>query len=120
VEDVAARLRLNAPRVYELVRLGHLPAVHVGKHVRFRPATVRAWIADLEGVGTETASTYGPPRDGRRAATASPTVRAHPARAGGVRLSAPELHRSSEARRSRHRGAAGPTDQTSGGAGSET
>jgi excisionase family DNA binding protein len=41
----AKYLDLSLPRVYELVRLGLLPAVKFGRTVRFDPAALAAFVA---------------------------------------------------------------------------
>jgi excisionase family DNA binding protein len=51
VEDVAQLLRVPRRRVYELARAGLMPAVHLGKQVRFPEDKLRAWI-DAGGVRT--------------------------------------------------------------------
>lgn len=43
-EEVAAILKVRKGRVYELVRSGSLPAVHLGRQVRFRRADLEAWL----------------------------------------------------------------------------
>ena len=47
-EEIADMLRVTKGRVYELVRQGRLPAVRIGRQVRFREETVVAWLAKLE------------------------------------------------------------------------
>jgi len=44
-QEVAAILNVRTGRVYELVRSGALPAVHIGRQVRFRKADLELWIA---------------------------------------------------------------------------
>lgn len=44
VETVAEILDVTTWRVYELVRRGLLPAVHLGKHVRIDPDVLDNWI----------------------------------------------------------------------------
>ena len=43
-EKVAEWLSVPKLRVYELVRVGHLPAVRLGRQIRFDPAKIRAFI----------------------------------------------------------------------------
>lgn len=45
VQEVSAILQVRPARVYELVRIGLLPAVHLGRQVRFRKAELERWIA---------------------------------------------------------------------------
>jgi excisionase family DNA binding protein len=47
-DELADILRVPKGRVYELVRQGKLPAVRIGRQVRFREETVAAWLAELE------------------------------------------------------------------------
>lgn len=51
-EEVADMLLMPEPRVYELVRQGKLPAVRIGRQVRFRQETLDAWLAILEDRGS--------------------------------------------------------------------
>ncbi len=44
-EEVGERLRIPKHSVYELVKKGHLPALHIGRRIRFRVADVEAWEA---------------------------------------------------------------------------
>lgn len=44
-EEVAAILKVRKSRVYELVRSGALPAVHIGRQVRFRRSDLERWLA---------------------------------------------------------------------------
>lgn len=41
---VAARLGVSRHRVYELIRTGALPAVHIGRQVRVCPVALERWI----------------------------------------------------------------------------
>lgn len=43
-EEVADRLRVNLGWVYRAARLGQIPAVRVGRYVRFAKADVDEWI----------------------------------------------------------------------------
>src|SRR5262249_42642324 len=43
--ELAMRLHIGPARLYELVRQGLVPAVRLGRQVRFDPAAVEAWIA---------------------------------------------------------------------------
>jgi excisionase family DNA binding protein len=53
VDEVAERLRLTIPRVYELARRKQIPCVRIGRQVRFDESQLRAWIeqggSDLTG-----------------------------------------------------------------------
>jgi excisionase family DNA binding protein len=44
--EAAAILRVPEARVYELVRQGRLPAVHIGRLVRIPEDALRKWIAE--------------------------------------------------------------------------
>ena len=44
VEEVAEMLRLSKGRVYELIRRGVIPAIHLGKQVRVPSAAFHAWL----------------------------------------------------------------------------
>lgn len=48
-DEIARILRVSKGRVYELARQGRLPAVRIGRQVRFREETVEAWLVALEG-----------------------------------------------------------------------
>ena len=54
-DEVAELLKVSRFRVYELGRTGALPAVRLGRQVRFNPAVLRAFIESggraLEGDG---------------------------------------------------------------------
>ena len=45
-EDIARLLSVKPSWVYEKVRAGELPCVHVGRHLRFTRAMVERWLAD--------------------------------------------------------------------------
>ena len=45
VREAGDILRLSIFSVYEMVRDGRLPAVRVGRAIRFRPETLEAWFA---------------------------------------------------------------------------
>jgi excisionase family DNA binding protein len=60
VPEVARRLCFAEAYVYELIRLGRLPAVRAGKYVRIRPASLREWVAAREGLDSDGAAAYGP------------------------------------------------------------
>jgi excisionase family DNA binding protein len=45
-EDVARLLLVKPSWVYEKVRAGELPCLHVGRHLRFTRAMVERWLAD--------------------------------------------------------------------------
>jgi excisionase family DNA binding protein len=44
VEAVADALDLTHPQVYRLVREGRLPAVSIGRYLRFDPVVIQRWI----------------------------------------------------------------------------
>jgi excisionase family DNA binding protein len=44
VEKVAEILDVKVWRVYDLVRMNLLPAVHMGKHIRIDPDVLEQWI----------------------------------------------------------------------------
>jgi excisionase family DNA binding protein len=50
-EDAAALLSVGTYTVEALTRQGQLPAVKVGKFVRYRPADLRAYVDRLGGPG---------------------------------------------------------------------
>jgi excisionase family DNA binding protein len=60
VPDVARRLGFAESYVYELVRVGRLPAVRTGKYVRIRRSTLREWMVACESVDTVEGARYGP------------------------------------------------------------
>jgi len=45
VQQVAAALQVPQRRVYEMIRLGLLPAVHLGRQVRISQAALDSFIA---------------------------------------------------------------------------
>ncbi len=47
-DEIAQILRVPKGRVYELARQGKLPAVRIGRQVRFREDAVEAWLSGLE------------------------------------------------------------------------
>lgn len=44
VEDVAGHLGVSQPTVRNYIRTRGLPYKRVGRHLRFRPAEVAAWV----------------------------------------------------------------------------
>lgn len=46
IEDVAQRLSIGRTKVYELMRAGVLPTVHLGRSVRIPLADLEAWVRD--------------------------------------------------------------------------
>ncbi len=46
--EIAQILRVPKGRVYELARQGRLPAIRIGRQVRFREDAVEAWLSGLE------------------------------------------------------------------------
>ncbi len=47
-DEIAQILRVPKGRVYELARQGKLPAVRIGRQIRFREDAVEAWLSGLE------------------------------------------------------------------------
>lgn len=45
-EEAAVRLSVSRARLYQLVRHGLVPAVRLGRAVRFSPAALDAFVAD--------------------------------------------------------------------------
>ena len=45
VQEAAARVAVSTDALYELVRSGRIPAVHLGRRVRLDPAQLESWIA---------------------------------------------------------------------------
>ncbi len=82
VEETAGRLGFAKGYVYEMIRLGRLPAIREGKYVRVRASTLTEWIRAREGLdGGYTASIVSG-RDGRGAQSPSGSDGRHPGRAG--------------------------------------
>jgi excisionase family DNA binding protein len=51
VPEVAKMLQISEQSLYAAVRAGQIPAIHVGKRVRFDPEALREWVAKAnEGV----------------------------------------------------------------------
>lgn len=78
VPDVARRLGFAESYVYELVRLGRLPAVRTGKYVRIRRSTLREWMVACESVDTVERARYGPAHERIPDRRGSPGGRADP------------------------------------------
>jgi excisionase family DNA binding protein len=51
VDEVAAHLKVSRRWVYDLVQRGGVPAVRVGRYLRFRPADVRGLLTARDGDG---------------------------------------------------------------------
>ena len=47
--EVAALLRMTASWVYSETRSNRIPHLRLGRYVRYRRSTIRAWMSDLEG-----------------------------------------------------------------------
>ncbi len=47
-DEIAKILRVPKGRIYELARQGKLPAVRIGRQIRFREDAVEAWLSGLE------------------------------------------------------------------------
>lgn len=43
-EEVAALLRVNIKTVYDAVKVGEIPAVHVMKTIRFSRSALTSWL----------------------------------------------------------------------------
>jgi excisionase family DNA binding protein len=83
VPEAAERLNIPRSYLYELVRLGRVPAQRIGpKYVRLNPATV-AEIQE-KGLDGRIGLTYSRRRDGTGIARPPGTARAHPGRARGA------------------------------------
>ncbi len=50
-DEVAEALQVPKPRVYELARQQVLPAVRIGRQIRFRQEAIETWLAALEDRG---------------------------------------------------------------------
>ena len=79
-EDVATMLGVSRDWIYSETRAGRIPHVKLGRHCRYRPESIHAWLAELEAGG----SVSGTNRGGT-ARTARPTAprsepHEHPAR----------------------------------------
>jgi excisionase family DNA binding protein len=51
--EVAESLQVPKPRVYELARQRMLPAIRIGRQIRFREQALETWLAALEKHGTQ-------------------------------------------------------------------
>ncbi|MGH7777293.1 MAG: helix-turn-helix domain-containing protein, partial [Candidatus Dormibacterales bacterium] len=61
VEEAADRLSLGRSKVYELIREGRLPVVHIGRSVRVPVRSLQAFVAELmEAASREQAGEPGP------------------------------------------------------------
>lgn len=60
--DVARRLNVPLPRVYELVRAGTLPHIRLGRQVRFDAERLERWLArgGTDDVAGSAESPYDP------------------------------------------------------------
>jgi excisionase family DNA binding protein len=52
-DEVADILGMGRDWVYAEVRAGRLPHVKLGRYVRFREASITAWLAELERAAPE-------------------------------------------------------------------
>ncbi len=50
-DEVAEALQVPKPRVYELARQHALPAVRIGRQIRFRQEAIETWLATIEDHG---------------------------------------------------------------------
>ncbi len=53
VSEVAEYLRVNPQTVYRKAKSGELPAVRIGRAIRFRRAELDAWLKGLSTVSQE-------------------------------------------------------------------
>jgi excisionase family DNA binding protein len=49
--DVSVLLRVTRARVYELIRLGIVPAIRLGRQVRVSSQQLRDWLARGQSIG---------------------------------------------------------------------
>ena len=61
VDEVAERLGEKPAWVYDRVRSGELPAVHIGSRVRFRPQTIECWRREIRCIRCEEIIGDNPP-----------------------------------------------------------
>ena len=54
VSEVAEYLRVNPQTVYRKAKVGELPAVRIGRAIRFRRVELDAWL--IKGIRSESAS----------------------------------------------------------------
>ena len=50
VRELAPRLRVGVPRLYEMAREGLIPSIRLGRQLRFELTQIERWI-DAGGVG---------------------------------------------------------------------
>ncbi|HVE91934.1 MAG TPA: helix-turn-helix domain-containing protein [Actinomycetota bacterium] len=72
VQEAAAFLRIGRDAVYAAVRKGELPAIRIGRYVRFNRDRLRAFAGSLEREGPPGALTR-PGGQARAATTSGPT-----------------------------------------------
>lgn len=53
VEEVQEATKLGRTKVYELIRLGELPVVRIGRSVRIRRQALEKWLEVLEEMGAD-------------------------------------------------------------------
>ena len=51
VSEVAEYLRVNPQTVYRKAKAGELPAVRIGRAIRFRKVELESWLNKAAGVG---------------------------------------------------------------------
>ena len=44
VDQIAELIQLSRPRIYEAIRTGLLPAVHIGRQVRIEEQAFAGWV----------------------------------------------------------------------------
>ena len=47
-EELSEHLRIPRATIYHLTRLKQIPAIKIGKHWRFRKATIEKWMSKQE------------------------------------------------------------------------
>ncbi len=56
VSEVAEYLRVNPQTVYRKAKAGELPAVRIGRAIRFRRTELEAWLKTLSSNGSSVSS----------------------------------------------------------------
>ncbi len=63
-EAAAALLNVRVSWVRDAARLGHLPCLRVGRHLRFTRVMLEDWLAEQVAVSSTPARAYSRPADG--------------------------------------------------------
>lgn len=110
VPEAAARLAVPSSLVYDLIRRGRLPAVHIGKYVRINATALEQWMREhaAQPLDTGPSSTYSRGRDGEGPPTAPPTAGDDAGRVRGRAGDPPEQPGPAGAGRDRHQGVGRP------------